>query len=537
MFEVFQYFCTHIRYKKMRKFALVIFNFLALVGHCQYNLDLVNSAYDEQHPVITPDGNKLFFTRANHPDNVGGTTDKGDIWQSTLTGNSWSTPMQAGTVINNSKWNGVLGFSSNGTVMLLHHHYQDNKQGLSISQKTSNGWTSPVVLKIPYFLNRSTFQSGSISSDGQLIVLSIESYNTKGGEDIYVLFRKRNGTWSDPKNLGRMINTPYQELSPYIAEDNKTLFFASNGHINSKGSFDIYRTTRKDDTWTNWSVPENVGQEINSEGRESSYQYFSNTGIAVYVSTLDSDGYGDFKSVKRNDDIEKPVFAAPDTVNVKTEDTFSVAPIVRDSISTIHTVLNFAFTGTVKSAKTDSILNATLLLTATERNLQVTRRTNDGTFSISLPIGRYHLGVEAKGYLSKFLTIHVDSVVTKHHITMSPIIVGETVNLNSVLFSRGTDELLSSSYDELDAVVKMMEENSSMEILLGGHTDNQGSSKLNYNLSEKRMVAVKKYLQSKGISGKRIDGKGYGGSKPIASNKNEETRKFNRRVEFTVTKK
>ena len=258
-------------------------SFLALVGHGQYNFDLINSVYDEQCPVIASEGSTLFFTRANHPDNIDGLSDKGDIWYSTLIGDKWSVPIHAGSVINNSKWNGVLGFSNNGNTMLLHHHYQDSKQGLSISQKREDGWTSPVALKIPYFLNRSALQSGSISNDGKVIVLSIDSYNTRGGEDIYVLFRQNDGSWSDPKNLSSVVNTIYQEMTPYIAEDNKTLFFASNGHPNSEGSFDIYRTVRDDDTWTSWSIPENLGNEINSEGRESFYQYSVDTKIALYV--------------------------------------------------------------------------------------------------------------------------------------------------------------------------------------------------------------------------------------------------------------
>ena len=510
---------------------------LALVGHGQYNFDLINSVYDEQCPVIASEGSTLFFTRANHPDNIDGISDKGDIWYSTLIGDKWSVPIHAGSVINNSKWNGVLGFSNNGNTMLLHHHYQDSKQGLSISQKREDGWTSPVALKIPYFLNRSALQSGSISNDGKVIVLSIDSYNTRGGEDIYVLFRQNDGSWSDPKNLSSVVNTIYQEMTPYIAEDTKTLFFASNGHPNSEGSFDIYRTVRDDDTWTSWSIPENLGNEINSEGRESFYQYSVDTKIALYVSTIHSDGYGDFKSAKQNELIEKLNTVSLDTINLNPDTLALVTVPIAMSDTLAKTKSGFMFTGTVKSAKTDSLLEATLLVSATERNLQVTRETNNGSFNIPLPPDTYHLSVEAKGYLSKFLTVQVDSIAAQYHIAMSPIIVGETVNLKSVLFNRGTDELLSSSYGELDAVVKMMKENSSMEIALGGHTDNQGSSKLNYNLSEKRVVAVEKYLQSKGISGKRIDGKGYGGSKPIASNKNETTRKFNRRVEFTVTKK
>lgn len=513
-----------------RLFLFVLFGSWATISYGQY--DQVNSVYDEQYPVITPNGASMYFTRANHPENIGGTRDKGDIWYSTLVDDKWSSPVNAGSNINNKNWNGVLGFSQNGDKMLLHHHYQDNKQGLSISRKTTNGWGIPQSLKIPYFQNKSTLQSGSISDDGSMIVLSIESYNTKGAEDIYVLFNKSDGSWTDPKNLGSIINTSYQEISPYLAEDNKTLFFTSNGHSNGKGSFDVYSTTRQDGSWTQWSPPKNLGSQVNTEGRESSYQYFSDSKTAMYVNTLDSDGYGDIKSVARDEKIQsvKQESIADTELEIDTTLARSAEALLprNDAL--------FRFVGNVNSAKTGKLLNSTLLITALEADTILNQIDCNGNFDVLLLGGTYHLGVESKGYLSKFLTVKIDNVATNYHIEMSPIVVGETVNLKSVLFEQATAQLMESSYDELDAVVKMMEANASMEIELGGHTDNRGLSKLNYQLSEKRVKTVKKYLQSKGISGRRIVGIGYGGSRPIASNKNEKTRKFNRRVEFTVTK-
>ena len=515
--------------------TFLLFNALPWSGYGQYNFDLINSIYDEQHPVMSSTGKALFFTRANHPDNIGGISDKGDIWYSLLIEEQWSAPIHAGFVINSNKWNGILGFSNNGNTMLLHAHYQDDKQGLSIAQKKNEEWSTPTSLKIPYFFNRSIFQSGSISDDEKVIVLSMDSYNTKGEEDIYVLFKQMDGSWSDPKNLGIGINTKYQEISPYLAEDNKTLFFASNGYSNSQGSFDIYKTIRRDDSWLQWSTPVNLGKKINTEGRESSYRYFPDLEIAVYTSTQDSNGYGDIKFISQQQTIRRPVAVKADTIHRVVVPNLVINPTKTNS-NTINTTPVFLFVGTVENDYTDEPIEATLFLTKIAGGSKSIYKTNNGAFNISLPLGAYHLGVEAKEYLSRFLTVDVNSAQAPHQITMLPIAVGERVNLKSVLFVRGTDELLLHSYDELDAVAKMMEENLSMEIMLAGHTDNRGSSKLNYDLSEKRVLAVRKYLQSKGISRKRIEGRGYGGSQPLVSNKNEMMRKLNRRVEFIVTK-
>ena len=114
--------------------------------------------------------------------------------------------------------------------------------------------------------------------------------------------------------------------------------------------------------------------------------------------------------------------------------------------------------------------------------------------------------------------------------------VGTTVQLKNVLFLRGTSDLLDESYRQLDQVIGVLQSHPKMVIELGGHTDNRGDSWLNIKLSKQRVQTVKEYLISQGIEQDRVVGKGYGGTKPIASNKSEETRKLNRRVEFTVLK-
>jgi outer membrane protein OmpA-like peptidoglycan-associated protein len=119
---------------------------------------------------------------------------------------------------------------------------------------------------------------------------------------------------------------------------------------------------------------------------------------------------------------------------------------------------------------------------------------------------------------------------------LQPIEVGTTVNLRSVLFEQSKTSLLPESFAELDLIVSFLKDNPSVQIELSGHTDNRGVPFQNVKLSQGRVDTVKEYLISKGIDKKRISGKGYGGNKPIASNTTEETRRLNRRVEFTIKK-
>ena len=227
----------------------------------------VNSTYDEQNPVLSPDGSTLYFTVGNHPLNIGGKKDPGDIWFSRREASAWSAPVHRGPLLNARAYNAVAGVSASGEQMFLHGHYSLSQtpaksQGISVSKNSDAGCTRPENISIPYFLNKSSTLSGSLSADNSIFVFSAESYGSQGVDDIYVAL-KQNGKWTEPKNLGRLINTPLQELSPSLSDDKQTLFFSSNGR-QGHGSFDIYSTTRLDDTWTNWSAPVNLGPGFNS---------------------------------------------------------------------------------------------------------------------------------------------------------------------------------------------------------------------------------------------------------------------------------
>jgi outer membrane protein OmpA-like peptidoglycan-associated protein len=146
--------------------------------------------------------------------------------------------------------------------------------------------------------------------------------------------------------------------------------------------------------------------------------------------------------------------------------------------------------------------------------------------------------IDAEGYLDEQKMLKTDTLSNSSEVTFSLVRLekGTTIQLESVLFKRGTADMLESSYEELDRVAGMLKKNPNIEIELSGHTDNTGSSKLNIELSQKRSDTVQDYLINKGVSAKRLKSKGYGGSRPIASNRSEATRKLNRRVEFTIIK-
>ena len=519
--------------------GLIFFGHLAIAQRPVSNVfEKLNSAYDEMNPVVSPDGRTLFVTIANHPLNVDGKKDQGDIWIASLGEDSqWLPPVHGGSLLNDSRFNAVAGVSADGTQLFLLGHYANDgairTQGIAVSNRSGSGWSKPENISIPYFQNKASSLTGHVTADRAAFVFSAETYGTRGVEDIYVSLRTPDGRWSEPRNLGDVINTQFQELTPSLSVDGKTLYFSSNGR-KGYGSFDIYSSVRLDDTWTNWSTPVNMGQAYNSEGREMFFRANELVGFNVYTSTKNSDGYGDVRITIMDEPYRREV---TDSVIL------SQLPVRPDSGTRVVELdrepsaeKNVRVHGRITNSKTGETIAAVVYFAAPARNVS-TQATGDG-YAITIPsTDDYTVRIEAKGYVSAMekLDIHTYEMNDlEMNFRLQPVEVGTTVNMKDVLFEQGKTVLLAQSYPELDLVVSFLKANSSVRIELAGHTDNRGIPGQNVKLSQARVEKVKEYLVSKGIEGRRISGKGYGGAKPIASNDDEETRKLNRRVEFII---
>lgn len=523
----------------------------------QQNLgNSINSKYNEIDPVISPDGKKMYFTRVKHPDNIGGRKDPGDIWVADL-GSQEGSALNLGSPLNTDEMNAVIGFSNDGNIMYLQTYgKRKDDGGVSFSRSTASGWSKPQQMPVEFFHNKSDLQSMCISSDGKIIIMSIESFSTYGAEDLYVSFLQSNGSWSEPKNLGATVNTSFQETTPRLADDQVTLFFSSNGH-GGFGGRDIFMVERLDNSWRNWTEPKNLGRKVNTKGVELSYFIPPNGDFAYMVSTQNSDGYGDLKKVpirpadRPNGSIEslsidQTASPEPDTVLIISQQPLVSVDDGNETLNMINDIVrNPAITieGSVKNATTKNPVYARIEILSTENEQlvnSVVTNVSSGSFSLNIPSDSlFNLVVKADGYMGYEREVSVNPG-NRNGLNLDfeliPLEVGVTVQLPNVLFERSTTNLMDASYQELDRVVDLLKEHPAMEIQVSGHTDNQGSAKLNLELSEDRVDTVILYLVGKGIARNRLSGKGYGGTKPIASNRGEETRKLNRRVEFTIIK-
>lgn len=360
------------------------------------------------------------------------------------------------------------------------------------------------AVTIPYFKNKSVFQSGAISKDGQYMILSLEGYFSYGVEDLYVVKKLDDGSWESVTNLGRDLNSKFQETTPFLATDNKTLFFASNRE-GGAGSFDIYVSERLDDSWRSWTEPKNLA-DINTTGSETSFCFSGLDPYAYFVRSSNSDGYGEIMQIRINDDIVEDTTYREVFNDLEERTYFKIVDIVSEQRIPAEVIV-----------------------------LEDTTRLQSafGIFKVDSLKGKT-LEFKSKGYLSAIVKINEEVKPGENIVALEPLLVGKTIALKDVLFERASSNILPSSKDQLNLVFEMMQENPKIKILLKGHTDNRGNPESNKKLSQERVDVVKAYLKFMGIDEDRIEGIGYGGEQPIASNETEDTRRLNRRVEFEI---
>ena len=226
----------------------------------------INSPYAELKPAMAPSGNRLYFSRSLHPLNTSGETDQEDIWYSEFdkTANNWSDPIRMTGFLNNEGPNFINNVSVTGDTIILGNQYLKNgkmRAGISYSVNVNGQWSLPKPILIRDDYNMSNHANAFVSLKNGIIIKAIQRAETFGLRDLYVSFWD-GAKATEPVNMGNVINSDLEESSPYLAPDNKTLYFASKGH-NGYGGYDIFASKRLDESWTNWSRPENLGPAVN----------------------------------------------------------------------------------------------------------------------------------------------------------------------------------------------------------------------------------------------------------------------------------
>ncbi len=467
----------------------------------------INTKYIDGSPLVSPDGRTIYFVRDDKVDEGKGDY---DIWFSEADSNgSWGPAQKIGNELNNDFNNKVMAVTPDGNTLYLAGLYgrqPTDKRGISVVQRTRTGWSKPAELKIKNAPSDWGSFDMSLSSDGRHMILSLNS-------DLYVSFLGSDGIWSEPRTIGPNINTDGYEYTPFLASDGVTLYFSSNGHF-SYGENDIMVTKRLDDTWLKWSEPRNLGRPINSTEWESYFRIPASGDFAYVLSWKGGFGRADIFRVRLRDD-QRP----------------NPVVLVR---------------GRVIDARTRKPLEATIRYEqlGTDRRELGTAVTDPrtGEYQIVLPGGnKYGFYAEAANYLPINENLDLSNLTTYREVTKDLRMVmlqqGAVVRLNNIFFETGKWDLQPDSRPELDRVVTLLNSNPSMRIEIAGHTDNVGSAADNVILSRNRAASVREYLVEQGIKPSRLVSKGYGETKPVATNDSDDGRQENRRVEFKVMTK
>ncbi|MBK5278768.1 MAG: OmpA family protein [Bacteroidia bacterium] len=552
----------------------------------------VNTFYHEAAPVVSPDGKDLYFFIQNHPENTYGKEGSQDIWITHKDDQgTWSPANRLGSPLNNSRSNQVFNVLPDGSVFIRGAKGK-NKDGFSIVSK-DGGTTELDVIDFDK-MKKGRFYGATISAGIKHMILYFSEFEKSARSDLYISHVQPDGRFSRPVKM--KITNNSDEFGPFLAPDNKTLYFASDRSApNKQGGADIYRSERLDETWENWSEPINLGRPVNTAAGDF---YFSVDAAGdVFTSRANSrvDGgnldlfvlvLSDIKvmlaGVVYNEKTREPVSSSvilsiaeqkpvsmkagndgkfetqlPDTKQyiiaassegfLAKEETFSVPKIDVDTTLTVEIYLTTIskkqiLKGTVFDQKTEKPVTSKLNVTIKpDRKSNLSIPAEGGKYEQEISrTGWYVMTASASGYLNSTDSVEIISDVEAPFIKdfyLQPIEVGLTVRLKNIYFDFDKTTLKSESFVELNKVVDFLKQNSSVEIEIAGHTDSKGADTYNETLSQGRSQSVVDYLVGQGIAESRLSAHGYGEAKPIETNDTEEGRANNRRVEFTVLKK
>jgi len=465
----------------------------------------INSEHRDYFPAITADNETLIFSR-----NIAGNE---DFFISKKRNKEWTSPVSLSSNINTAQFNeGAQSISPDGQYLFFTGCNRPNGLGrcdIYVSHKEGNNWGQPFNLGAP--VNSIYWESQpAISPDGNTLYFVSNRPGGIGGYDVWKTQLNEEGDWSVPLNLGPEINTPYDENTPFLHADGKTLYFSSDGWP-GMGNKDIFMS-RLDSTG-HWSNPLNMGYPINSFSEESGL-IVSPDGTEAFFSSNLKDGYGemDIYQFKLPED-KKPMAIT------------YVKGIVRDKETRkfLEAKVQVVNLGNKKTAYND-----------------YTSKEN-GDFLAVMPIGAdYAFNVSADGYLfyseNYQLTAANGNKPFLLEIDLERLKVGTDMILKNIFFNTNEYTLLPSSVTELATLKDLLKNNLNIHIEVQGHTDNVGNDLQNEKLSVNRAKAVYDHLIESKIDPERLTYKGYGENKPIAGNETEEKRKKNRRTSFIITK-
>jgi outer membrane protein OmpA-like peptidoglycan-associated protein len=507
----------------------------------------INSTQPEITPVTSRDGRTLYFTRVGHPifdrtlfidsvdmalkhtpeqyrailgtvySQIAGTSINNpeasafnqDIWIASGDSIGFTAVQHPGYPLNNALPNSLVTITPDPNAFYVLNQFLPNgdmTKGFSRVLRVADSivWSFPTPIEIKDYYTITSDVSLTMSFDGSILILSAVRFDSKD-MDLYVCFREGDHQWSAPRHMGFSINSARRETTPFLSEDNTTLYFSSNRE-ESIGGNDIFISQRLDSTWTHWSAPTPARDPINSL-YDDSQPYFNMTSGFLYFASKRG-GNSDIYRVR-------------------------IAPPQATEIEVFGRVINRNTHALIPSANVYYAM-------ANGENNQFT--TTDGLFHLKIPKG---VGVEMVANFPGFAG-EVEQLLYRRDyyyfreqyidLYLDPLLVDTKIELQPIFFKQSTATILESSFSSLDHLFLTLAKNPSIAIQIVGYTDNQGKEEDLIRLSESRAEAIKSFLVKRGISDGRISVLGKGPKSPLNDNSTDALRALNRRVVVIITR-
>ncbi|MBI2967036.1 MAG: OmpA family protein [Bacteroidetes bacterium] len=354
----------------------------------------------------------------------------------------------------------------------------------------------------------------SISSDGRTIYFSGARFDSKG-MDIYVIRMDSLGNWSKAQRLPPPINTDGNEKSPFIHTDSRTLYFSSDG-IKGVGGYDIFFARM--DSSGNWEAPANIGYPINTDKDEVGFFVSTNGKTGFFASNnIKSKGYGGYD-----------IFGFPLHEKARPQKVLFVKGEIKDESGSQLEKMKVE----IKNLRTKETQTIRVDTTTGKYAAAITVRENED----------FLMSVKKDGYSFSATYLQGNDTAIdrpkKVDVVIKPIEVGDVYRLKNINFETNSANVLTKvSMAILDNVVEFLRDNPGVKLEIHGHTDDVGSGESNLDLSLRRARAVNDYFILNDINERRLTFKGFGETKPVATNATEDGRAENRRTEFVVVDK
>lgn len=449
----------------------------------------INQFGQQYFPSISANGQLVFTVRENNG------RGNENIYTSTQVGDKWTEPKTISSSINTDRNEGAASISADGSTLVFTACNIPGNIGscdLYISYFVESSWEKPQLLSA--MVNSPDWDSQpALSRDGRKLYFVSRRPGGLGRQDIWVS-EKRDEVWNKAQNMGPQINTPYDDCSPYIYIDEKTLFFASKGRT-GMGGFDLFTTKNEKGQW---SDPKNLGAPINNSFDQVGY-------------SISPKGWAYYSSAEANGKIELNRFIVPETV------------ISIESIDFI--------TGTVLDANTKKPVKSSI---ESFGSALTTTDSVTGEFTAFVRLDTVVLSIKADKYEFREMSGEEFNLLDNGQILLTPYSIGQNIEFGSIYFDLNSAVIKAESDSALTSVSTHIRNNPMLVIEIGGHTDAIGREKENLGLSLERALSVYRYFIEKGVPKDNLVYRGYGEDHPKTSGKTEDGRKKNRRIEFIV---